>query len=83
MVQEILIREGLNLPDGPGNIGVSLFTGLDYWTGLLDWTTGPTFEPTNSVSSALYMAVGTVWPKGDGPTTFISKKYPWLVETHH
>ena len=22
----------------------SLFTGLDYWTGLLDWTTGLTFD---------------------------------------
>jgi len=22
--------------------GVSLFTGLDYWNGLLDWTTGLT-----------------------------------------
>ena len=22
--------------------GVSLFTGLDYWTGILDWTTGMT-----------------------------------------
>ena len=22
------------------NNGVSQFTGLDYWTGLLDWTTG-------------------------------------------
>ena len=21
-------------------LGVSVFTGLDYWTGLLDWTTG-------------------------------------------
>ena len=21
-------------------VGVSLFTGVDYWTGLLDWTTG-------------------------------------------
>ena len=24
--------------------GVSLFTGLDYWTGTLDWTTGMTFD---------------------------------------
>ena len=24
--------------------GVFVFTGLDYWTGLLDWTTGLTFE---------------------------------------
>ena len=23
-----------------------VFTGLDYWTGLLDWTTGLTFELT-------------------------------------
>ena len=23
--------------------GVSLFTGLDYWNGILDWTTGMTF----------------------------------------
>ena len=22
----------------------SLFSGLDYWTGLLDWTTGLTFD---------------------------------------
>ena len=26
--------------------GVFVFTGLDYWTGLLDWTTGLTFELT-------------------------------------
>ena len=25
---------------------VFVFTGLDYWTGLLDWTTGLTFELT-------------------------------------
>ena len=24
--------------------GVFVFTGLDYWTGLLDWTTGLTFD---------------------------------------
>ena len=24
--------------------GPSLFAGLDHWTGLLDWTTGLTFE---------------------------------------
>ena len=24
--------------------GVFLFTGLDYWTGILDWTTGMTFK---------------------------------------
>ena len=26
--------------------GVFVFTGLDYWTGLLDWTTGLTLELT-------------------------------------
>ena len=25
--------------------GLSLFTGLDYWTGILDWTTGLKFFP--------------------------------------
>ena len=28
------------------NVWVFVFTGLDYWTGLLDWTTGLTFELT-------------------------------------
>ena len=26
--------------DSPYFSGVSPFTGLDYWTGILDWTTG-------------------------------------------
>ena len=26
-------------------LGVYLFTGLDHWTGLLDWTTGLTYDP--------------------------------------
>ena len=26
---------------------VYLFTGLDHWTGLLDWTTGLTSDPKN------------------------------------
>ena len=25
--------------------GVYLFTGLDYWTGILDWTTGLSYFP--------------------------------------
>ena len=29
-----------------GCLWVFVFTGLDYWTGLLDWTTGLTFELT-------------------------------------
>ena len=28
--------------------GGVLFTGLDYWTGLLDWTTGLTFFATKN-----------------------------------
>ena len=27
------------------SLGLSLFTGLDYWTGILDWTTGLKFFP--------------------------------------
>ena len=27
-----------------------LFTGLDHWTGLLDWTTGFTFDPKNGIN---------------------------------
>ena len=26
-------------------VRLSLFTGLDYWTGILDWTTGLKFFP--------------------------------------
>ena len=32
----------------------SLFTGLDHWTGLLDWNTGLTFDPKNSTQKALF-----------------------------
>ena len=32
---------------------VSLFTGLDYWTGLLDWTTGLTFDPKSIIKMAI------------------------------
>ena len=31
------------------SLGVSEFTGLDYWTGLLEWTTGLTFHLINLV----------------------------------
>ena len=34
-------------------IGVSLFTGLDYWTGLLDWTTGLIFDPKSIIKMAI------------------------------
>ena len=34
---------------------VFVFTGLDYWTGLLDWTTGLTFELTFELSFFLSM----------------------------
>ena len=30
--------------------GVYLFTGLDHWTGILDWTTGLTFDPKNGTN---------------------------------
>ena len=29
--------------------GQSLFSGLDHWTGLLDWNTGLAFDPRNSI----------------------------------
>ena len=33
--------------------GWCLITGLDYWTGLLDWTTGLTFNHKISISSTV------------------------------
>ena len=33
----------------------SLFTGLDYWTGLLDWTTGLTFDLKCSIYMKKFM----------------------------
>ena len=35
--------------------GRSLFTGLDYWTGLLDWTTGLTFDLKCSIYMKKFM----------------------------
>ena len=35
--------------------GVFVFTGLDYWTGLLDWTTGLTLELTFELFFLLLM----------------------------
>ena len=34
--------------------GQSLFSGLDHWTGLLDWNTGLTFDPKNSIQKASF-----------------------------
>ena len=39
----------ISLEDRPTAVlGESLFTGLDYWTGLLDWTTGLTQNDVKS-----------------------------------
>ena len=35
--------------------GQSLFTGLDHWTGLLDWNTGLNFDPKIAYKK-LYLA---------------------------
>ena len=35
-------------------LGQSLFSGLDHWTGLLDWNTGLTFDPKNSIQKASF-----------------------------
>ena len=32
----------------------SLFTGLDHWTGLLDWNTGLAFDPKNGIQKASF-----------------------------
>ena len=43
--------------------GQSLFTGLDHWTGLLDWNTGLTFDPKiahKRLHLAPYSLVGRV-----------------------
>ena len=37
------------------SFGVFVFTGLDYWTGLLDWTTGLTLELTFELFFLLLM----------------------------
>ena len=39
---------------GQAYVGQSLFSGLDHWTGLLDWNTGFTFDPKNSVQKASF-----------------------------
>ena len=41
------------------NMGVAIYsldwtTGLDHWTGLLDWATGLTFDPKNRAYKALF-----------------------------
>ena len=41
-------------------IGQSLFSGLDHWTGLLDWNTGLAFDPKNNVQKISYSLVGRV-----------------------
>jgi hypothetical protein len=38
--------------------GVYLFTGLDHWTGLLDWTTGLTFDPKILTKNGRFALVG-------------------------
>ena len=38
--------------------------GLDYWTGLLDWTTGLTFDPPNGCINkvlAIFVAILLCW----------------------
>ena len=37
--------------------GQSLFTGLDHWTGLLDWITGLTFDPQIPTKMSNFSAV--------------------------
>ena len=37
--------------------GQSLFTGLDHWTGLLDWITGLTFDPQIPTKMSIFSAV--------------------------
>jgi hypothetical protein len=37
---------------------VYLFTGLDHWTGLLDWTTGLTFDPKILTKNDCFALVG-------------------------
>ena len=49
------------------NMGVAIYsldwtTGLDHWTGLLDWATGLTFDPKNRAYKALFNPqVGSVY----------------------
>jgi hypothetical protein len=38
---------------------VSLFTGLDHWTGILDWITGLTFDPTILTGNCNFALVGS------------------------
>ena len=50
-------RSGQIQEQKPLAIGVYVFTGLDYWTGLLDWTTGLTFAPAMNPPFCLEMCV--------------------------
>ena len=38
-------KNTLHLKNFSKEIRVSPFTGLDYWTGILDWTTGLSYFP--------------------------------------
>ena len=43
------------------HIGLSLFTGLDYWTGILDWTTGLEFFPFLDKLSIWFLKIFDTW----------------------
>ena len=42
-------------------IRLSLFTGLDYWTGILDWTTGLEFFPFLDKLSIWFLKIFDTW----------------------
>ena len=42
-------------------IWLSLFTGLDYWTGILDWTTGLKFFPFLDKLSIWFLKIFDTW----------------------
>ena len=51
--------------------GVYLFTGLDHWTGVLDWTTGLTFDP----QIVLHLGLRLVHYGGDGLVLLANPSY--------